>query len=104
MTTPNRQVPTVIKLSSEQASEPSRRQFCAHACQAASLVAVSALVSACGGGDDGNPTNPSGGGQVSWDLRNRSNQFVGSGVYFFHVSLPDGRKHIGRFTVINSAK
>ena len=39
------------QLSSEQASEPSRRQFCAHACQAASLVAVSALLPACGGGE-----------------------------------------------------
>jgi nitrite reductase/ring-hydroxylating ferredoxin subunit len=62
VTTPNRQLPNVITLSSEQVTEPSRRQFCAHACQAASLVAVSALLSACGGGDDGNPTNPSGGG------------------------------------------
>ena len=64
MTTPNRQVPTVITLSSEKVSEPSRRQFCAHACQAASLVAVSALLPACGGGGDGggNPTAPSGGG------------------------------------------
>src|SRR5262245_41074543 len=49
-----------------------------------------------------NQTTVSGGGQVAWDLRNRNNQFVGSGVYFFHVSLPDGRTHIGRFTVINS--
>ena len=62
VTTANRQLPTVITLSSEQVSEPSRRQFCAHACQAASLVAVSALLPACGGGGDSNPTNPSGGG------------------------------------------
>lgn len=69
MTTPQRQVPTVITLSSEQVSEPSRRQFCAHACQAASLVAVSALLPACGGGgDDGNPTNPSGGGGTTQAL------------------------------------
>ena len=52
VTTPQRQMPTVITLSSEQVSEPSRRQFCAHACQAASLVAVSALLPACGGGGD----------------------------------------------------
>ena len=69
MTTPQRQMPTVITLSSEQVSEPSRRQFCAHACQAASLVAVSALLPACGGGgDDGNPTNPSGGGGTTQAL------------------------------------
>ena len=49
-----------------------------------------------------NHTDISGGGQLNWDLRNRSGQFVGSGVYFFHVSLPDGRTHVGRFTIINS--
>jgi cytochrome b6-f complex iron-sulfur subunit len=62
VTTANRQLPNVITLSSEQVSEPSRRQFCAHACQAASLVAVSAFLPACGGGEDSNPAGPSGGG------------------------------------------
>jgi nitrite reductase/ring-hydroxylating ferredoxin subunit len=62
VTTANRQLPNVITLSSEQVSEPSRRQFCAHACQAASLVAVSSLLPACGGGGDSNPAGPSGGG------------------------------------------
>jgi cytochrome b6-f complex iron-sulfur subunit len=68
VTTANRQLPTVITLSSEQVSEPSRRQFCAHACQAASLVAVSALLPACGGGDDSNPAGPSGGGGTTQAL------------------------------------
>lgn len=35
---------------------PSRRQFCAHACQAASLVALGAVLPGCGGES---PTSPS---------------------------------------------
>lgn len=49
-----------------------------------------------------NHNDPTGGGLAKWDLRNRSNQFVGSGVYFFHVSTPDGKEHVGKFTVVNS--
>jgi hypothetical protein len=49
-----------------------------------------------------NHNDPGLGGMTTWDLKNRSGQFVASGVYFFHVSTPDGQEHIGRFTVINS--
>ena len=49
-----------------------------------------------------NHNDPAGGGIAKWDLRNRSNQFVASGVYLFHVSTPDGKTHIGKFTVVNS--
>jgi hypothetical protein len=49
-----------------------------------------------------NHDDPSGGGQADWDLRNRSNEVVASGVYFFHVTTPDGRSHIGKFTIINA--
>ena len=45
-----------------------------------------------------------GGGETTWDLRNRNNQFVASGVYFFHVETPSGKTHIGRFTVVNFAQ
>ena len=50
-----------------------------------------------------NHNDPSGGGQATWDLRNRSDQFVASGVYFFHVSTPEGDEHVGKFTVVNFA-
>jgi hypothetical protein len=45
--------------------------------------------------------DPTGGGEATWDLRNRNNQYVASGVYFFHVETPDGKEKIGRFTVVN---
>jgi hypothetical protein len=45
----------------------------------------------------------SGGGQATWDLRNRSGQFVASGVYFYHVSTPDVQDHLGKFTIIQYA-
>ena len=48
-----------------------------------------------------NHNDPSGGGNKAWNLRNRSNQFVASGVYMFHVSTPDGKEAVGKFTVIN---
>jgi len=48
--------------------------------------------------------NPAGGGEEVWNLRNRNNQFIASGVYFYHVETPDGRTKIGRFTVVNYAQ
>jgi hypothetical protein len=45
---------------------------------------------------------PEGASVAKWNLRNRSNQFVASGVYFFHVSTPDGKEHVGKFTVVNA--
>jgi hypothetical protein len=45
-----------------------------------------------------------GGGELTWNLRNRNNQFVASGVYFYHVETPDGKQKIGRFTVVNFAQ
>ena len=45
-----------------------------------------------------------GGGEANWDLRNRNNQFVASGVYFYHVETPNGQTKIGRFTVVNFAQ
>ena len=44
------------------------------------------------------------GGDLTWDLRNRNNQFVASGVYFYHVEAADGRTKVGRLTVVNFAQ
>ncbi len=49
-----------------------------------------------------NHHNPGGGGQAEWDLLDRQQKLVGSGVYFFHVTTPGGRQHIGKFTIINA--
>ena len=45
-----------------------------------------------------------GGAETPWNLRNRNNQFVASGVYFYHVETPDGKSKIGRFTLVNFAQ
>jgi hypothetical protein len=43
-----------------------------------------------------------GGGEVEWDVRNRTGTRVGSGVYFWHLETPDRRQRIGRMTLINT--
>ncbi|MEO6055505.1 MAG: hypothetical protein ABIQ49_01575, partial [Gemmatimonadales bacterium] len=48
-------------------------------------------------------TSNSQGSEVNWDLRNRNNQVVASGVYFYHVEAGDARR-VGRFTVVNFAQ
>jgi hypothetical protein len=48
--------------------------------------------------------DPGNGSELQWDLRNRNNQFVASGVYFYHVEAADGRTKVGRFTVVNFAQ
>ncbi len=50
-----------------------------------------------------NPTSLSQGSEFDWDLRNRNNQVVASGVYFYHVEAGDARR-VGRFTVVNFAQ
>ena len=42
-------------------------------------------------------------GTVPWDVRNRSNQFVASGVYFYHVEA-EGKTRVGRMTIVNFAQ
>jgi hypothetical protein len=48
--------------------------------------------------------DPTSGGELTWNVRHRNQQFVASGVYFYHVETPDGKQKIGRFTVINFAQ
>jgi hypothetical protein len=50
-----------------------------------------------------NHQDETGGGRVQWDVRNRNNQFVASGVYFYHVVTPDKEEHVGKFTIVNFA-
>ena len=42
------------------------------------------------------------GGECTWNVRNRNNQVVASGVYFYHIEAGDARR-IGRMTVVNYA-
>jgi hypothetical protein len=49
------------------------------------------------------PGNDPSGGMLDWNVRNRSNQVVASGVYFYHVESGDAR-HIGRMTIVNYAQ
>jgi len=44
-----------------------------------------------------------GGGRLVWDMRNRNEQFVASGVYFYHVLTPDGDSHVGKMTLVMQA-
>ena len=43
------------------------------------------------------------GGDETWNVRNRNNQIVASGVYFYHVEAGNARR-VGRFTVVNFAQ
>ncbi|MDZ4390755.1 MAG: T9SS type A sorting domain-containing protein [Gemmatimonadales bacterium] len=42
-------------------------------------------------------------GELTWDVRNRNNQFVASGVYFYHVTAENGETTVGRMTIVNFA-
>jgi hypothetical protein len=44
--------------------------------------------------------DPTGGGTATWDLRNRNEQVVASGVYFYHIETATGQERISRFTVV----
>lgn len=50
-----------------------------------------------------NYESPELGGMLDWNVRNRNNQVVASGVYFYHVESGDAR-YVGRMTIVNFAK
>ena len=49
-------------------------------------------------------SDPTGGGTFEWDLRSRNNQFLASGVYFYHVEAPNGDEKVGKFTIVQYAQ
>jgi hypothetical protein len=42
-----------------------------------------------------------GSGTEEFDVRTRFDLLLASGLYYFHVTTPDGRQHLGRFAVVN---
>lgn len=44
---------------------------------------------------------PTDGGDLTWDLRNRSARRVAGGVYFYHVTAENGQSAVGRMTIVN---
>jgi len=87
---------------------PERRQFCAQACQAASLITIGALVQACGG----SPTTPNSGGsapeltRVAGTVTNRTvSVAVGSGTALASVgSAALVQTTLGSFLVARTAQ
>jgi hypothetical protein len=48
--------------------------------------------------------DPTGGGELTWDLKSRSGKHVASGVYFYHVETMDHRHRVGRFTIVSGRR
>ncbi|HET9385538.1 MAG TPA: hypothetical protein VFO67_10345 [Gemmatimonadales bacterium] len=48
--------------------------------------------------------DPTGGGELTWDLKSRSGKQVASGVYFYHVETMDHKRRVGRFTIVSGKR
>ena len=48
--------------------------------------------------------DPTGGGELTWDLKSRSGKQVASGVYFYHIETMDHRHRVGRFTIVSGRR
>jgi len=47
------------------------------------------------------------GGELTWNVRNRNNQVVASGVYFYHIEAVQGdskSRRVGKMTIVNFAQ
>lgn len=44
------------------------------------------------------------GGEEDWDVRNRNNQVVASGVYFYSIEASSGARTVKRLTIVNFAQ
>jgi cytochrome b6-f complex iron-sulfur subunit len=73
---------------------PSRREFCVHACQAASLVAATALLQAC----SGNSTSPSGAAMLPV-----INSSVAAGVLTIAIDAASPLAAVGSAALVQSA-
>jgi len=47
--------------------------------------------------------DPTAGGEMVWDVKNRGGRYVASGLYFYHLETPDHHTKIGRFTIVQQA-
>ena len=84
--------------------ESTRRQFCAHACQAVSLTAVAGLAAACGGGSPTSPSSGSSAPQLSSVNGTVSNRTVsvtidGSGPLAANGGAAIVQSSIGQFLI-----
>ena len=77
----------------------SRRDFCAQACQAASVVALGSILQSCGGG--GNPAAPTGGGSVP-QLPN-INATVANGVATLTVDVSSPLNTVGSAALVQTS-
>ena len=48
--------------------------------------------------------DPTGGGELTWDLKSRSGKQVASGVYFYHVETMDHKHRVGRFIIVSGRR
>jgi cytochrome b6-f complex iron-sulfur subunit len=76
-----------------------RRDFCSHACHAASVIALGSIVQSCGGG--GNPAGPTGGGSVP--QLTSINASVAGGVATLTVDASSPLANVGSAALVHTS-